>query len=253
MTRNRGWRHRHDGPVRAVSTAIPGVTAYVPRDDCVTYGNPVDGHVVLLGDSILDNEHYTGGAPDVSQRLTAMLGDGWAVSLVARDGATTRSLPYQFQHVPVDTTHLVISIGGNDANGESRILRDAEQRTMRDSLDELWFMGELFSANYAAAVTPLLGLGVPVVLCTIYDCDFPPGEREPVKAALAIFNDVILRFAFVHDVNVLDLRTVCTEPEDYEHIIEPSAVGGTKIAKAIAERTVNGYTNIDYTVVRDPS
>ncbi len=201
-----------------------------------SYGKPVAGHVVLMGDSILDNGHYVNGAPDVAQRLTSMLGGQWKVSLLARDGATTSTLPYQTVRIPADATALVVSIGGNDANRESRMLRDPALHTMRDALDELSFMGELFALDYEAAVTPLLALGVPVTVCTIYDCDFGPGEAEPIRAALAIFNDVIIRFAFTRGLGILDLRTVCTEPGDYEMCIEPSAVGGAKIAQAISVR-----------------
>jgi hypothetical protein len=33
---------------------------------------------------------------------------------------------------------------------------------------------------------------------------------------------------------VIDLRAVCTYPEDYANPIEPSSVGGEKIARTIA-------------------
>jgi hypothetical protein len=193
---------------------------------------------VLLGDSVLDPEHYVGRNPDVAQNLSRMLGDRWRVSLLARDGATTDTLRFQAVQIPADATALVVSIGGNDANHYSFMLRDPVTYTMREALGKLWFMAEVFASNYVDAVSPLLRLGVPVTVCTIYDCDFPPGEAEPIKAALAIFNDVILRFAFLHDLPVLDLRAVCTEPEDYTMYIEPSAEGSEKIAQAISSRMI---------------
>jgi len=196
------------------------------------------GHVVLLGDSVLDPEHYVGQNPDVAQHLGRMLGDRWRVSLLARDGATTDTFRFQVAQIPGDATALVVSIGGNDANRHSFMLRDPVTYTMREALAELWFMAEVFASTYVDAVTPLLRLGVPVTVCTIYDCDFPPGEAEPIKAALAIFNDIILRFAFLHGLPVLDLRTVCTEPEDYTMYIEPSAEGSEKIARAISRRMI---------------
>lgn len=201
-----------------------------------SYGTPLAGHVALMGDSILDNEHYTKFAPDVSRHLAGMLGDQWKVTLLARDGAIAQSLRYQTERIPADVTALVVSIGGNDANRNSRILRDETLYTMREALDELWYLGALFALDYAEAMKPLLSLGVPVTVCTIYDCDFGPGDAEPIRSALAIFNDVILRFAFTYGLDVLDLRTVCTEPDDYEMYIEPSGVGGGKIAKAISGR-----------------
>lgn len=204
---------------------------YVPRKDLVTYGTPDLGHVVLLGDSILDNEHYTGGAPDVSQRLHGMLGDNWAVSLAARDGAVTETLRYQLPHIPADATRLVVSIGGNDAMGEAGMLTDPREMTMRDAMSELSLMGEVFGISYEEAMIPLLALGIPVTACTIYDCDF---ADSAVAAGIAMFNDTILRFALAHELDILDLRAVCTVPSDYELTIEPSATGGAKIARAIA-------------------
>jgi hypothetical protein len=51
---------------------------------------------------------------------------------------------------------------------------------------------------------------------------------------LAIFNDRIIRTAGRHGVDVLDLRSVCTEPSHFVLEIEPSAQGARKIAEAIA-------------------
>ena len=51
--------------------------------------------------------------------------------------------------------------------------------------------------------------------------------------ALNIFNDCILREAITHGLPVLDLRLLCTEPEDYANEIEPGIAGGRKIAAGI--------------------
>jgi hypothetical protein len=47
-------------------------------------------------------------------------------------------------------------------------------------------------------------------------------------------NDAILRTTIAHRLPVIDLRAICTNPEDYANAIEPSSVGGAKIARAIA-------------------
>jgi hypothetical protein len=53
------------------------------------------------------------------------------------------------------------------------------------------------------------------------------------SVALMLFNDVILRVAIEHGLPVIDLRLVCAAPEDYANLIEPSSVGGEKIARMI--------------------
>src|SRR2546426_12247079 len=72
----------------------------------------MNGHVALLGDSVLDNGAYTSGGPDVARQLTSMLPAGWRASLLAVDGAMMGDLEHQLYRLPVDATHVVLSIGG---------------------------------------------------------------------------------------------------------------------------------------------
>ncbi|HKD37812.1 MAG TPA: hypothetical protein VKB78_13465, partial [Pirellulales bacterium] len=55
------------------------------------------------------------------------------------------------------------------------------------------------------------------------------------QAGLSLFNEVILREAFRAGLSVIDLRLVCNEATDYAKTspIEPSILGGGKIARAI--------------------
>jgi hypothetical protein len=48
-----------------------------------------------------------------------------------------------------------------------------------------------------------------------------------------VFNDAILRVGIEHGLTIIDLRLVCSLPEDYANPIEPSSIGGAKIAKTI--------------------
>src|SRR4051812_49212957 len=80
------------------------------------------GHVVLLGDSIFDNARYVPGGPSVVEHLRRHLPAGWKATLLARDGAGTAELPRQLERVPTDGTHLVVSVGGNDALDHSGLL-----------------------------------------------------------------------------------------------------------------------------------
>jgi len=57
------------------------------------------------------------------------------------------------------------------------------------------------------------------------------------RTALAGFNDVILRGAILARLPVIDLRIVCCNADDYSPLssIEPSVIGGAKIARVIAD------------------
>ncbi len=73
------------------------------------------GHVVLLGDSIFDNAAYVAGGLDVRTQLQERLLHEWRVTLLAVDGDRTQDVIAQLQRLPHDASHLVVSVGGNDA------------------------------------------------------------------------------------------------------------------------------------------
>ena len=91
-----------------------------------------------------------------------------------------------------------------------------------------------FEKAYRAAIDGALTAHLDATICTIYNADLEPGRVPHARVLLMMFNDVILRVAFARGVRVIDLRLVCTEAADYAHEIEPSGVGGRKVALAIA-------------------
>ena len=74
-----------------------------------------------------------------------------------------------------------------------------------------------------------------VTICTIYNKI--PGLSEHEKIALSLFNNIIIEEAIEWGFSILDLRTVCNEEQDCSTTspIEPSEVGGLKIAYSIRE------------------
>ena len=196
-------------------------------------------HLALLGDSIFDNARYTSGGPDVASQVRKLLPSGWEVSLLAVDGSTTANIPDQVQRLPKDATHLVLSVGGNNALTEASRLGisffgfpDVPTSKALDTLAEI--SGD-FEAQYRSAVEACLRPGLPLGVCTIYNGCFPDKSYQRIASlALAVFNDVILRVAIERGLPVIDLRLICTQPIDYANPIEPSSIGGEKIAKVIA-------------------
>ena len=190
--------------------------------------------VVLLGDSIFDNAVYTRGGPYVAVQLADALPDGWRAVLAAVDGAVTDGVPRQLGNVPSDATHLVVSAGGNDALGHAGIL-DEKASSSAQVLGKLANIVDAFEQRYRAMLAEVLGKDLPTTLCTIYNGNLgDPLTQRLAQTALTLFNDAILRAALHHGLPVIDLRAVCSEPEDYANPIEPSSAGGEKIARAIA-------------------
>jgi hypothetical protein len=85
--------------------------------------------VVLLGDSVFDNGAYVGTDPDVVHQLRQLLPEGWGADLNARDGAVMADIPAQMRSLPTDATHLVISVGGNDALLQAGVLDGVPARS----------------------------------------------------------------------------------------------------------------------------
>ena len=192
------------------------------------------GHVVLLGDSIFDNAAYVAGAPDVVRQVRAALPAGWTATLAAVDGAVTSGVASQLARVPDGATHLVVSVGGNDALRQSHLL-EAPARSMAEAVARLAEVREGFAAEYRAMLDRVAALRLPTAVCTIYDARFPdPRYQRLVVTALTLFNDAITREAFGRGIDLLDLRLICDRAEDYANPIEPSEAGGAKIAAAIA-------------------
>lgn len=189
-------------------------------------------HLALLGDSIFDNARYVPGGPSVIDHVRSHLPEPWRASLLAIDGDVVRGVASQLARLPADVSHLFISVGGNDALGHSGILADA-RRPAADGFARLAAIQEQFAAGYREMLRTAIALRKPVAVCTIYDA--VPGLPREAVLALSIFNDAILRAAFDAGLPVIDLRRICDEGRDYSAMspIEPSAIGGLKIAHAI--------------------
>lgn len=110
-----------------------------------------------------------------------------------------------------------------------RVARDGA--VMSDVAD----IADRFAARYAEVAAQAASRVDRPVLCTIYE----PPLFDPVSARLAsvplgVLNDRIVRIATQLGLDVLDVRSVCTETSDFVRQIEPSAAGARKVAVAIA-------------------
>ncbi len=191
-------------------------------------------HVVLLGDSIFDNARYVPERPPVIDQLRQALPGGWFASLLAVDGHITEDVVSQLRNLPPDASHLIVSAGGNDALGESSILGEPAG-TVGEALGIIQEIRKRFRHSYQGMLQALSETCKPAAVCTVYDAI--PGLEPAEQAALASFNEIILREAFSAGLAVIDLRLVCDQPADFSHVspIEPSMAGGAKIARKIAE------------------
>lgn len=191
-------------------------------------------HIVLLGDSVFDNKAYVGEAPDVVNHLRNMMPKGWKATLCAVDGATISHIKAQIKNAPGDATHLFVSVGGNDALMRANLVFYGSLDAT-SLLSLLAKIGQEFRADYMEAIEHLCRLAKPTCVCTIYNGNMARDLVATVEAAVGILDDKIYSVANEKGLSVIDLRRICCTPEDFANPIEPSDIGGKKIAKAILD------------------
>jgi hypothetical protein len=190
-------------------------------------------HIVLLGDSIFDNKAYVGAEPDVISHLRQMLPPVWQATLRAVDGSVVENVGAQITRIPADATHLVLSVGGNNALMNADLLQ-MRANSAAEIFDAMANRANDFELQYGKMLESVLRLNLPVALCTVYFPNFADAFVQKIAAAaLSSFNDAIIRRAFSAGVPLLDLRLICDEKHDYANEIEPSGKGGAKIAAKI--------------------
>ena len=143
-------------------------------------------------------------------------------------------IPKQLARMPSEATHLVISIGGNDALGHATVL-EAPSRSVAETLMMLADIQQEFRAEYVRTIEAVLRRQLSSAFCTIYDPRYAdPVQRRVATTALAVLNDSIVREVVARSLPLIDLRVICSEDADFANPIEPSVQGGAKIASAIA-------------------
>lgn len=192
-------------------------------------------HICLMGDSIFDNDGYVPGEPGVIEQLRRSLPQKWSASKVAVDGDRIAHIAEQLENVPTHTTHIFVSIGGNDLRTFGHLLREVAQGARLEQLIASPLAE--FEASYGAMLDKLLQSGLPVTACTIYTA-IPfaePEMRNHAPDAINAFNARILQMAQARSVPILRLDKICTVKEDFAEIspIEPSSQGGQKIVDAL--------------------
>ena len=220
--------------------------------------------IYLLGDSIIDNAPYVNkNEKDVVSHLNSMFKCDPQIIINNRavDGHTMKDLlDNQLSDEGLnEATHIVTSIGGND------LLQNISFLQMTSNLSEVmdkdarigkWGARELnpsrnkvfeetyfeiikpMQQDYESIVANLSNYRAKFLLCTVYEGDLVDSDEfsdviYSSKTMLSIFNDLVYRTAQKYSCEVLELRDIFVSSEDYANPIEPSHIGGEKLAKAI--------------------
>lgn len=82
-------------------------------------------HIVLLGDSIFDSAPYVVKKTEVIVQLRQKLLDSWPITLKVIDGDQINDVHGQLNYLPEDSSHLILSVAGNNALSHLRIIDES--------------------------------------------------------------------------------------------------------------------------------
>ena len=231
----------------------------------------MDRRIILLGDSIIDNRSYVlDGELDVTKHLKKLYAEQPDVFITnnAVDGDTMYDLKNNNLDTPdiEEASHIIVSIGGNDLlHNISFLQRTSELSKImgKDARIGKWGVKELnpsrnrvfeetyfeiikpFTKQYETIVANLSNHRAKLLLCTVYEGDLVDSDEfsdvnNSSKTMVSLFNDIVYRTANKYRADVLELSEIFVRPEDYANPIEPSHIGGGKLAKAMQKWIDNG-------------
>jgi len=192
--------------------------------------------LVLLGDSIIDNKTYVlEGELSVLEHIKSKTET--PVMQLALDGATTDDvINSQIQAIPFGTSHIVLSIGGNDLLNEIAFLMEDFKYTPNQVLERCQSLIAPITQKYESIVSQLQTTSrANLLLCTVYEGDLEGSVMYDdiaisSRAMLSLFNDSVYKTHNMFKTGILELRHIFTNKEDYANPIEPSHQGGEKLA-----------------------
>jgi len=184
-------------------------------------------YFLLLGDSILNNEVYVANGKAVNQLLNDSTNN--RTTCLAKNDATIVDVYDQVGNIPdklkysSDTT-IFLSVGGNDILNQSSD-KDGGQVDSK-------VISTIFSV-YKPLIKSIQTI-MPKAQLVLLDIYYPDNIKyKQFHEAIREWNDKLYKYASENNVSVLRISDILTKPEDFSLEIEPSAIGGKKLADAI--------------------
>ena len=175
--------------------------------------------IVLLGDSIFQNENYV----EYGESVEDLLQDKAIV--VAKDNAKILDVYDQLNFIPdsenIETNVIVVSAGGNDLD---YIYKDLGKD---ENIDIIF-------NNYKELIMEIKKkTKTQLILSTIY---YPTSkEYKPYLPIVKEWNQLVIDFANIKNFGIFRLHKYLTKSSHFTQQIEPSKEGG----KIIADKLLN--------------
>eukprot|EP00927_Polykrikos_kofoidii_P036344 TRINITY_DN30675_c0_g1_i1.p1 TRINITY_DN30675_c0_g1~~TRINITY_DN30675_c0_g1_i1.p1 ORF type:complete len:350 (+),score=55.11 TRINITY_DN30675_c0_g1_i1:58-1050(+) len=197
-------------------------------------------HVVLLGDSTLDNGRYLNiefGELSVERQLSRRCADkGWDCTVLAQDGSMIDDV-YQRQvpSIPSKATHLVLSASGNDLLALLNQMVNANFSASSMYSAIVKGLAEV-SDRYRRLMKALQATGCHVACCTVYQPHFSHIFFKSLASfSLGLHNNRLKQISVDVGASVIDLANMFDSKKDFANPLELSTLGGAKVIETVTD------------------
>lgn len=183
--------------------------------------------IVLIGDSILNNNMYVPVGKSVADNIKLIHGNN--IIIGAKDNATIDTCYYQLNMNNINNSEnyfVFISIGGNDIL--NNLLDDSKKnktinKNKLENLKKKYIkLVKFIEDKYPKAKIHLLNLY------------FPSDEKyKKYEKSIIEWNKMIENVCLENKYSLLRIDNLLKNPSDFTNGIEPSVIGSEKIAKLI--------------------
>jgi len=181
-------------------------------------------YLVLLGDAL---QNIDLGKGQAESTLVPRPRNPWKLTVLQPPEVLR---PSRVRAIPAEVTHIVICVDGGWAIETSGLLQGSAQ-TIREALYGLASAADEFEKVFVRLIAAATEAGVPTIVCTLVPARYvDPVQERAAAAALAIFNDRILRRAIAAQLSIVELRLICDEDNDYASETLLSHAGVRKVA-----------------------
>ena len=175
--------------------------------------------IILLGDSIFNNNSYVEKGKAVNEILNKKADENTTIISLARNDSTINNIYQQLENVNMDfnnkLTTVFLSVGGND-------IINLQQKNLHDIIQQ-------YNTLIGAITTKLPN--VKLVLLNVY---YPPNTSKYDSLIDKWNTNLELEYKYNNkNIYILNLANLLKEPSDFVFDIEPSIIGGEKIANKI--------------------
>jgi len=195
-------------------------------------------HLVLIGDSTLDNGRYLDlaqGELSVERQLhKRCMERGWDMTVLAQDGSLLDDVRHrQMPLIPEQATHIVLSASGNDLLS-----------LLNEMVVANFTLGSMYATigsglarvaeDYKEMLQDLKRLGCHLACCTLYSPNFNHMFFKSLAGfSLGLHNSRIKQTSVDLDCSVIDFANMFDSSEDFANPLELSTRGGSKLIENV--------------------